>query len=324
MITTPMSYLVVRKNSLCPLAKSNNSSNGFTLIELLVVIAIIAILAAMLLPALAAAKQKAWRVSCANNLKQIGIGLNIYATDNSDYLPSTGGWVSGGNPWETHEICRFGGAGQSVATGTITQGPYGLGLLFFGKMIPNGQTFYCPSVLTGIYSYGAYQEVGWLWPSIPPDEATLISGWNGNPYVRCSYSYYPQSKTLGSPSSALAGPNLPVLNYSSQTFVSPHPGDPAETALNSPTPLKTTLLDPTKAMASDTIDNWADILHKSGGNPAGVNVLFGDAHVRFESIRGNNKKGSYLPFDANLWNSLNAQDANDSDAYRIVFNGFQP
>ena len=80
-----------RQNAPRPRRQGRAGGKAFTLIELLVVIAIIAILAALLLPALALAKQKAKRTQCMNNLHQMEIALNFYGGQSNDRLPVLGG-----------------------------------------------------------------------------------------------------------------------------------------------------------------------------------------------------------------------------------------
>jgi prepilin-type N-terminal cleavage/methylation domain-containing protein/prepilin-type processing-associated H-X9-DG protein len=72
-------------------AMHRRKGRGFTLIELLVVIAIIAILAAILFPVFARARAKARQSSCLSNVKQIGLALMMYAQDNDERYPRTGG-----------------------------------------------------------------------------------------------------------------------------------------------------------------------------------------------------------------------------------------
>ena len=79
--------MTMKQEAMKPAIPRRRKAAGFTLIELLVVIAIIAILAAMLLPTLAKAKEKAIRVKCMSNIRQIEISTFIYAGDNKDKLP---------------------------------------------------------------------------------------------------------------------------------------------------------------------------------------------------------------------------------------------
>ena len=79
-MVSPFKKMVVGRRSL------RQGTLAFTLIELLVVIAIIGILAAMLMPALAKSKQKAYNINCTSNMRQIGMGVHMFAGDNDDYL----------------------------------------------------------------------------------------------------------------------------------------------------------------------------------------------------------------------------------------------
>lgn len=82
-IPDPRSHHAPARNS----RNQARSRGAFTLIELLVVIAIIAILAALLLPALSAAKAKAYRITCVSNFKQVGYALRMFVDENNDQLP---------------------------------------------------------------------------------------------------------------------------------------------------------------------------------------------------------------------------------------------
>ena len=159
--------------------RTPGQAGAFTLIELLVVILIIAILAAMLLPTLAAAKQKASGIKCMNNLHQLYIGWTCYASDNADKIPqncsgadkATSGTENNFQPGQEYASWVLGDAGNPDTT-LIT---HGLIYSYVGSL----GCYKCPLDVklgtTGQPTLRSYPMNGWM-DGIP--NYSVEKGWN--------------------------------------------------------------------------------------------------------------------------------------------------
>jgi len=158
---------------------------AFTLIELLVVIAIIAILAAMLLPALAAAKRKAQKINCTNNLKQVGLAFRIWEGDNNDKYPMSVPATSGGaSDYVAHS------SGTITPTAAKVECP-GMVYMVMSNELSTAKILFCPSdnLHTGAATNFTYNDLlgiatpGTAAGSLPAIQAGEANGGSS----KCSY-----------------------------------------------------------------------------------------------------------------------------------------
>ena len=118
-----------------------SSSPAFTLIELLVVIAILAILMALLLPSLASAREKGYRTACLSNLRQMGIAIQAYASDNDGKIP-----YGPKAPPFTSAADFYPSTGAPTSLISLGNGaPVGLGLLLQDQLCNQSKALFCPS-----------------------------------------------------------------------------------------------------------------------------------------------------------------------------------
>jgi prepilin-type N-terminal cleavage/methylation domain-containing protein/prepilin-type processing-associated H-X9-DG protein len=234
---------------------SRKSRAAFTLIELLVVIAIIAILAALLLPALATAKEKGKRTKCVSNLHQIGVALQIYAGDNNDYLPQ---W-SPSDPSKGQSLWDL---SWSMAGGLATGSTNSANQL--------RQVLYCPGGFTTV------QDVAFWWDYTSGHRVTsyqfILSRDGGQ-------TGYPT--TLTGPKGFLVKITQPFTNLFSvattEMVTDVVPSEGAGTLSDKFVGVYTS--NPTE------LPKGYNASHMAGRMPAGGNILFMDNHVEWRKFR---------------------------------------
>jgi prepilin-type processing-associated H-X9-DG protein len=227
-----------------------------------------------------------------NNLRQICLATASYAVDNDDYMPPLK-WRDG-NPQYPYEMLRYSPVNAAIPVFDPDGGPYNLGTLWNASLMRDGKVYYCPSNQKGDNLSFDFYNAKASWPA-GGDPTVLNPG-----YVRSGYSYYPQSRNTLRTSTALGQRDVPFWpDYTAAP-------QPLRSWICVPR-FKQSAIDPVKSMVVDVIfKTLAQISHKDGNTPSGLNAAFGDGHVSWQKYR-RNVEG----FDPNVWLAIESGSGAD-------------
>jgi len=247
---------------------------GFTLVELLVVIGIIALLIAILLPALKKARDQALRVACASGLRQVGQCLTMYAQQFKDAAPI--GYM---DQKQFSYVIHWNNAGSSPPK------PSQMGMLVLAGLLPVPKTYYCPAEEDPLFMFNT-PENQWVFDQNPPHPYLTQPG--SGRHTRMGYNARPVANW---PTNiAITNPDAftPLLDLESGGTVR---------AYQKFNKLKS------QAVLAEIIVSPQNVIRR---HRTGLNVLYGDASVRYIPLKSIINTGSwrYIPYgDVNTaWN----------------------
>lgn len=200
------------------------------------------------MPVLQASREKARRVACASGLRQIGLGLVVYASNYDDRIPK-----SFFDPEEPlYRIPAYSyqvywvNLDATSESEKIIGGPWNLGHLFHERIIEDPRIFYCPSAKERRYE----DYVGkFKWP-FPSDSTSPFS----SERIRVGYNYYPQ----GTSREKLENNHYAYKSVNTLTSINGR-----------------------STIAMDTLSSWTYGMHRQMGKSSGMNILYGDGRVEF-------------------------------------------